>query len=61
MCNALALPTLSYVCGTLLIREQDKPRYRPRKWNLWNEQQNARGEITKPMKIFYQNLKLAHS
>ena len=27
----------------------------------WGEQQNAHGKITKPMKIFYQNLKLTES
>jgi hypothetical protein len=28
------------------------------KWNFWDEQQNTCGKITKPMRIFYHNLKL---
>jgi len=48
------MPALLYGCESLAIREQDKSRITSAeiKW------QNTHGKIIKPIKIFYQNLKL---
>ena len=55
--RTLTLPTLLDGCEIWEIHEQDKSRITSAEMNFRRRAANTHGKITKPMKIFYQNLK----
>jgi hypothetical protein len=54
--NTSALPTLLYGYGNWAIRDQDEYRITSAEMKFVRRRQNTHGRITKPVKIFYQNL-----
>jgi len=56
--NTLALPTLLYGCETWSVGEQDKTRITPIEMKFVSGTTKYIWQEYKPMKIFYQNLKL---
>ena len=58
ICNTSALPTLLYGLEIQAVRERDKSRITSGEMKFMRRKKNTQGKIIKPMKIFYQNLKL---
>jgi hypothetical protein len=56
--HTLALPTLLDGCEIWAVLDQDKSRITSAEVKFRRSSANTYGKITKPMKVFYQDLKL---